>query len=46
VYLNAIIFTKYKYHYQTKEGEMGRECNTQEEKRNIWRVLEEKPEGN
>jgi hypothetical protein len=37
-------FAKYNYHDHVKENEMGRECSTYEEKRNVYRILVGKPE--
>jgi hypothetical protein len=35
----------YHYYYQVKEDEMGRECSTNWEKRNAYRILLGKSEG-
>jgi hypothetical protein len=38
-------FVKYNWNDQDKEDEVGRGCNTNEEKRNAYRVLVGKPGG-
>jgi hypothetical protein len=39
-------FVKYNYEYndEVKENEMGKECNTHGEKRNVYRISVGKPE--
>jgi hypothetical protein len=42
---NRLLLAKSNYNDQVKEDEMGRECSTNGEKRNAYRILVGKPEG-
>jgi hypothetical protein len=40
-----VLFSKYNWNDQAKEGEMGRACSTHDEKLYAYRILVGKPEG-